>query len=136
LVALLGCGGPLECTEIGCESTVVVDYGGIVVNQPYSLTISANGPTVSVTCLDNDPDAEPLPEWLTCHASGFELSGELAQGATTITVTVVPLASGEAVIASALVPLLVEDTIQPNGPDCEPVCYRRVGSVAPSGGPG
>lgn len=137
LLTLAGCGGdPLVCTEIGCESTIVLDYGGLVVNEPYSLTITASGPSLSVICLDNDPDAEPLPDGLTCGAGGFELTGGLADGATTVSVAVVPISTGEALVPYALVPLVVDDLIQPNGPDCEPVCYRRVGSVPPSGGPG
>jgi hypothetical protein len=127
-----GCGGSGECTLIGCESTLVVDYG-VVVNEPYTLVINPGGPNVSVECLTTDPDAEPPPEWLTCTASGFEITGEQAE-ITTISVTVVPLSTGEAVVPNALVTLTVEQVLEPNGPDCGPVCYRRVGQVPPTGG--
>ncbi|KIG18171.1 hypothetical protein DB30_01675 [Enhygromyxa salina] len=128
LVATAGCGEE-SCTLIDCESTLEVSYGDIVVNEAYSLTINPSGQTLTVTCLSNDPDAEPLPDWLECDANGFEVTGENASG-TTISVTVVPLSTQEALIPSALVPLTVDETLQPNGPDCEPVCYRRVGVVA------
>jgi hypothetical protein len=128
LSTVLGCGASV-CTEIGCESTLVVDYGDVVVNEPYSLTINPGGQIVTVVCLDDDPDAEPLPEWLECDAGGFEITGENAEG-TTISVAVVPLSSGEAVIPNALVPLTVDEVNKPNGPDCEPVCYVRSGSTS------
>ncbi|PRQ07493.1 hypothetical protein [Enhygromyxa salina] len=128
LVATSGC-GEQACTLIGCVSTLEVSYGDVVVNEPYALTINPGGQTTTVTCLNDDPDGEPLPDWLSCDANGFEVTGEDAQG-TTISVTVVPLSTQEAVIPSALVPLIVDETIQPNGPDCEPVCYRRVGTVS------
>jgi hypothetical protein len=118
-----------RCTTIGCESTMVVDYGDVVVNEPYSLSINPGGQPTTVTCLADTPDAEPLPEWIECDAGGFQITGERAE-MTTISVTVVPLSTGEAVIPGALVPLTVEQIDQPNGPDCDPVCYQRVGSTA------
>lgn len=132
-LALTSCQSGGACTEIGCESSLVVDYGDVVVNEPYTLTINPGGQLVSVECLSQDPDAEPLPEWLSCDAGGFEIVGEGAEN-TTISVAVVPLSTGEAVIPNALVALTVVEALQPNGPDCEPVCYRRAGSVPPSGG--
>jgi hypothetical protein len=128
LSTVLGCGASV-CTEIGCDSTLVVDYGDVVVNEPYSLTINPGGQVVTVVCLADGPDPEPLPEWLECDAGGFEITGENAEG-TTISVAVVPLSTGEAVIPNALVPLTVDEVNEPNGPDCEPVCYVRSGSVS------
>jgi hypothetical protein len=125
---VLGCGGAV-CTEIDCESTLVVDYGEVVVNEPYSLTINPGGQQVTVVCLADDPDAEPLPEWLECNAGGFEITGENAEG-TTISVAVVPLSTGEAVIPNALVPLTVDEILEPNGSDCDPVCYTRSGTTS------
>jgi hypothetical protein len=126
-VWLAGCGAAV-CTTIGCDSTLVVDYGDVVVNEPYSLTINPGGQNVTVVCLADEPDAEPLPAWLECDAGGFQITGENAEG-TTISVTVVPLSTGEAVIPSALVPLTVDEILEPNGSDCEPVCYARSGST-------
>jgi hypothetical protein len=77
---VLGCGASV-CTEIGCDSSLVVDYGDVVVNEPYSLTINPGGQNVTVVCLADDPEAEPLPEWLECDAGGFE-TGENAEGTT------------------------------------------------------
>lgn len=131
LAASSGCGST-ACTEIGCESSVAVDYGDVVVNEPYSLTINPGGQTVSVICLSDNPDDEPPPEWLSCDEDGFEITGERAEN-TTLSVAVVPLSTGEAVIPNALVTLTVDEALQPNGPDCEPTCYRRVGSVPPTG---
>lgn len=110
-----------------------VDYGDIVVNEPYLLTIVLGGETVSATCLSDNPDDEPPPEFLECDAGGFEITGERADN-TTVSFAVVPLSTGEAVIPNALVTLTVQEVLQPNGPDCEPTCYRRVGNVPPSGG--
>jgi hypothetical protein len=129
-----GCGSSV-CTEIGCDSTLLVDFGDTVVNEPYTLTINPGGQLVSVICLSNDPTDEPPPEWLECSANGFQITGEQAEN-TTISVAVVPISTGEAVIPNALVTLTVNETMQPNGPDCEPTCYQRVGSVGPGGGPG
>jgi hypothetical protein len=121
------------CTLAACESELSVDYGDIVVNEPYALTIVLGGETVSVTCLSDNPDDAPPPEFLECDAGGFEITGERADN-TTVSVAVVPLSTGEAVIPNALVTLTVQEVLQPNGPDCEPTCYRRVGSVPPNGG--
>lgn len=126
-LSLEGCDAQ-ACTEAGCESTIRVDYGSLTINEPYELSINPEGPTVSVTCLGSGPDAEPLPDWIECDANGFELVGELGS-LTTITVAVVPVATQEAVIANALVPLTVVETLQPNGPDCPPACYVREGST-------
>jgi hypothetical protein len=128
MISMISCGDQ-ACTEIGCSSTLVVGYGDVVVNEPYSLTINPGGVSTTVICLDDDPDAEPLPDWLECDANGFEITGDDAEG-TTISVTVIPLSTQAAVIPSALVPLVVEEVLEPNGPDCEPVCYRRVGVVS------
>ena len=132
--ALTSCQSGAACTEIGCESSLVVDYGDIVVNEPYMLTINPGGQLVSVECLSQDPEAEPLPDWLTCDAGGFEIVGDGAES-TTISVAVVPLSTGEAVIPNALVALTVVAASTPNGPDCEPVCYQRAGTVPPIGLP-
>jgi hypothetical protein len=123
----LGCSAA-ECTLIGCDSRLEVDFGDVVVNEPYSLTINPRGQPVTVTCLADDPDAEPLPEWLECDAGGFVITGENAEN-TTISVAVVPLSTGEAAIPNALVTLTVQETLEPNGPDCEPVCYVRSGTT-------
>ena len=134
LSLLVGCRGT-ECAfdkhepvEIVCDSILTVDYGAVVVNEPYSLSINPGGTPVTVTCLADEPDAEPLPEWLTCDANGFEITGEYAEN-TTISVAVVPLSTGEAVIPNALVPLTVDEINEPNGHDCDPVCYERSGTT-------
>lgn len=125
-----GCVGAEACTEIGCESVAEVSYGSRVVNEPYELTIDPNGPKMTVTCLGDpdlaEPDAAPEPpEWLRCDASGFTITGSEADLLTAISVTVVPIATEEPVIANELLFLSTDEVLQPNGPDCEPTCYTR-----------
>lgn len=125
--ALGGCGGS-ECTEIGCDSTLEVDYGSVVVNEPYLLTIDPDGDEVTVTCLPDSPDAEPLPDWLECDADGFIVTGERADTTTSVRVTVVPIETEDAAI-NELVTLNVQEILEPNGPDCDPKCVVRRGVV-------
>lgn len=127
LAAIAGCGAG-ECTEIGCESSLEVSYG-VVVNEPYELTVDAGlGPT-TVTCLPDQPDAEPPPDWLECDAAGFTITDEVAATSTTVRVSVVTLEDEEPIVANVLVPLMVVEILEPNGPDCEPTCVVRRGSV-------
>lgn len=127
LLTLAGCGGE-SCSLAGCESTVIVDYGSVVVNEPYELVIDLDGAKQTYQCLAEDPEAEPLPEWLSCDAGGFEATGDFAT-TTTVSVLVVPLSTQEAPFPTELVPLMVQEELQPNGPDCEPTCYVRRGQV-------
>ena len=128
LSPVLACGGN-ECTEIDCDSVLEVDYGMVVVNEPYWLTIDPQGNKITVVCLADTPDAEPLPDWLACDAGGFTITGELADTTTTLNVAVVPLSTEEAVIPNALVPLMVDEIDEPNGPGCPPKCVTRRGVV-------
>src|SRR5688572_10548556 len=73
---------PTIYTEISCDSRLVVDYGDIVMNEAYSLTINPGKQSVTVVCLADDPKAEPLPEWLECNAEGFEITGKNAKSTT------------------------------------------------------
>ncbi len=124
-----GCVDSGACTEIGCTSTAVVSYGSMAVNEPYELTIDPNGNKISVICLGEPSDEPQPPEWLSCDAGGFTITGSEADLLTVVSVTVVPIASGEATIANALVTLGTDQVDQPNGPDCEPTCYTRSGAV-------
>lgn len=125
-----GCGDSGVCTEIGCSSVVEVSYGSRVVNEPYQLIIDPNGGNISAICLGEPEDEPQPPEWLNCDASGFTITGSEADLLTAVSVTVVPVATEEAVIANELVFLATDEAMQPNGPDCEPTCYARSGVVA------
>ncbi len=123
-----GC-GPEVCTEIGCSSVAEVSYGSRTLAEPYLLTITPNGPSVTALCLGAEGE-EPLPpDWLACDGQGFTITGSEADLLTVVSVTVVPVESGEALIANELVTLDTLDIEQPNGPDCEPTCYVRSGTV-------
>jgi hypothetical protein len=117
------------CTEIACESVATVSYGSMVVNEPYTLIINPDGVQIAVICLGEPSDEPQPPEWLRCDADGFTITGSQADLLTAISVTVVPVATEEAVIASALVILSTDEVNEPNGPDCEPTCYTRSGAV-------
>jgi hypothetical protein len=133
LLALTSCvSGGGDCTEIGCESETKVAYNGFSVTGPYDLTLGL-GEQVTVRCNDDDSmEALGNPEYVTCDNGGFEILGEEGNR-TSITVTIVDIDLNEAVVANALVQLSVEPNgvIEPNGPDCEPVCYVRFGAVVP-----
>ncbi len=124
------CSETSVCTEIGCSSVAEVSYGSITVNERYELTVDAAGQKVTVICLGDELD-EPPPEWLTCDAQGFTLQGPEAD-TTAVTVTLVVSSSGDVLIENELVSLVTEEVNQPNGPDCEPTCYERRGTVPPA----
>lgn len=124
-----GCVESGVCTEIGCTSTAEVSYGSIVVDEPYQLIIDPNGATVTAICLGEEGDEPQPPEWLSCDANGFTITGSEADLLTVVSVTVAPVSSGEAVIADELVNLSTDEVNRPNGPDCEPTCYVRSGAV-------
>lgn len=124
-----GCLGSGACTEVACSSTVEVSYGSRVINEPYELTIDPNGSKISVICLGEPTDEPQPPEWLTCDAGGFTITGSEADLLTSITVTVVTVEDEEAPIANEFVVVSTDEVLQPNGPDCEPTCYARSGVV-------
>ena len=124
-------GGCIEsgaCTEIGCSSSAQVSYDAPV-NEPYELTIDPNGTKVSAICLGDPSDEPQPPEWLSCDANGFTITGSEADLLTAISVTVVTVEAQEAVIGNVLVNLSTDEVSRPNGPDCEPTCYTRSGMV-------
>jgi hypothetical protein len=128
---LLACdGGAIECTELGCESKMVVDYGEVSANGAYDLQISASGLDLSARC--NDPgsmeEVDNPPE-LSCSTSGFEIIGPSVDTTSSVNVTVVRVEDEEVLIGNIPVNLTVAEIIEPNGPDCEPKCYERHGTV-------
>ena len=131
LALLDGCfGGEGVCTEIACESRVQVSYG-LSVAEPYTLYIDPNGTQVAALCLGEEGEEPVAPDWLDCNATGFTITGSEADLLTIVSVTVVPVATEEAVIENVLVTLSTDEVLQPNGEDCEPTCYERSGSAAP-----
>ncbi|MFV8754354.1 hypothetical protein ACNOYE_27730 [Nannocystaceae bacterium ST9] len=124
-----GCIDSGACTEIGCSSSAEVSFGSLVVDEPYTLSIDPNGATVTAICLGEPGDEPQPPEWLSCDANGFTITGSEADLLTVVSVTVVPVSTGEAVITNELVNLSTDEILRPNGPDCEPTCYTRSGVV-------
>jgi hypothetical protein len=132
-VAVPACAGEEGCTEIGCDSTATVSYNGFSLSGPYDLSVELGGERVDVRC--NDPgsmEEDANPEDVSCDGFGFEIVGERANQTSTV-VTIYDIADNEPVAVNQTVQLAVppDGTLAPNGPDCPPVCYERVGSVVP-----
>ena len=131
LAALAGCGGGSEaCTEIGCESSATVEFQTSI-PQAYDLQVRIGGETLTARC--NDPDsmeAVDNPEDLECDARGFTIIGPRGESSSAM-ITVVDATTEEAIFANISVQLATsaDGTLQPNGPDCPPVCYERFGQL-------
>ncbi len=122
-----GCAaGGLECTEVDCNNEAVVTYPSGLVSGPYSLTLSQGGEMETFAC--NDPEtAADLPAEVTrCDASGFELIDSRFGVRSTVTVTLAD-PDGNLIAGPTEVVLSAVETLQPNGPDCEPTCIIRNG---------
>jgi len=122
------------CTEIGCESRATVTYNTTITGK-YLLRLSAGG-GVDVRCNDASIEAENNPPWITCTGNGFEILGDEAiSSSVTVSITLLEgdmdeLARNE-VVALTTGP---NGVLQPNGPDCEPTCFERSGSILLNGG--
>lgn len=116
-----------SCTEVGCSNEAVVTYPGGLVSGPYNLTLQNGGGSETYVC--NDPQtAAELPPEVDCNGSGFELTDSDFGSRSTVTVTITDL--DENVLAGpAEVVLQAVETLQPNGPDCEPTCVVRNGRL-------
>lgn len=120
-------GGDGTCTDAGCANEAVVTYPAGLVSGPYTLTLRNGGDTETYAC--NDPQtAADLPADITCNASGFELVDSPFGIRSTVTVTITD--DEENLIAGPTeVVLQAVETVQPNGPDCEPTCFIRNGRL-------
>ena len=107
---LAGCslGEPVTCTGIVCTSALVVALDGAV---PSSYTIEARGP--------NETRRFTCTEASLCTEAVFE---DFRPTQVTIEVT-----WAEGSTAQTLTP--VYETVQPNGPDCPPVCLIAVVTI-------
>ena len=116
-----------SCTEVGCSNEAVVTYPGGLVAGPYNLTLRNGGQSETYACGDPQTAAE-LPPEVDCNAGGFELTDSEFGARSTVTVTITD--PDEDVIAGPVeVVLQAVETLQPNGPDCEPTCVVRNGRL-------
>jgi hypothetical protein len=134
LTPILACDGIGTCTEVGCEHRAAVSFPPGTATGPFDLHVGDGIDMVSARC--NDPEAEQDTEEtssLSCDSSGFTLTGHPLANARSLRVTVVDVHTGDAPIANAEVVLDVVDTLQPNGPNCEPTCFVRNGQILATG---
>lgn len=129
-VVAAGCSGSGQCTEATCEHEAVVTYPAALLTGPYDLTLSFPGlPTLTSRCADpGAPELADNPEGVTCDLAGFQLSGDIA-GQRTVSVQLVDVALDEVIVAGSEVRLEAVGESRPNGPDCDPVCFVRNGSL-------
>ena len=121
------CAGADACTEVGCTNEAVVTYPTGLVSGPYNLTLRNGSDMETYAC--NDPQtAADLPPEVDCDAAGFELVDSPYGLRSTVTVTITD--ADENLIAGPVeVILQAVETVQPNGPDCEPTCFIRNGRL-------
>lgn len=116
-----------SCTEVGCTNEAVVTFPGGLVSGPYNLTLQNGGQSETYGC--NDPQtAAELPAEVDCNGAGFELTNSDFGVRSTVTVTITdvdenPIAGPIEVVLEAV------ETVQPNGPDCDPTCFVRNGRL-------
>ncbi len=121
------CSDTASCTEVDCNNEAVVTYPAGLVSGPYNLTLQTGGDMETYAC--NDPQtAADLPPEVDCDGAGFELTDSPFGLRSTVTVTLTD--PDENLIAGPLeVVLQAVETVQPNGPDCEPTCVIRNGRL-------
>ncbi len=131
LVAALlpGCGDSESCTEIDCDDEAVVTYPTGLVEGAYELTLSNGGTTETFFC--NDPERTPEnPPGISCDQNGFTLDGSDFAARSSVTVTIVD-ENEDVVVERSEVTLQAIETLQPNGPGCDPTCVIRNGRLLP-----
>lgn len=128
---VLGCGaGSGACTEVGCEHEAVVTFPPALVEGPYDLVLRGEAETATARCADpGAPETADNPAGLTCDLSGFTLTGHPLANVRSVFVTVVRVEDGEMLVDDVEVRLDAVGMEQPNGPDCEPVCFIRNGQL-------
>ena len=115
------------CTDVGCSNEAVVTFPTGLVSGPYNLTLRQGSDMETYAC--NDPQtAADLPPEVECDGGGFELVDSPFGLRSAVTVTITD--PDETLIAGPVEVLLqAVDTVQPNGPDCEPTCVIRNGRL-------
>jgi len=135
--APLGGCASVECTEIGCTDRAVVSYPLDLIDGPYDIVVASERGTLTARCLQAAPPEGPENSpGLECDAGGFEIEESDVASAREVTVTITDVDSGELLADGVEVTLDVVQEHQPNGPDCEPVCYERNGQLLVDGLPG
>ncbi len=121
------CDDSAACTEVDCNNEAVVTYPAGLVSGPYNLTLSVGGDSETYAC--NDPQtAAELPPEIDCDGAGFELTDSPFGLRSTVMVTITD-ADENLIAGPTEVVLQAVETVQPNGPDCEPTCVIRNGRV-------
>ena len=121
------CADTGACTEIDCTNEAVVTFPGGLVSGPYTLTLSNGSESESFAC--NDPDTfTDLPPEVECNSGGFELFDSPFGLRSSVTVTITD-ADENLLPGPTNVVLQAVETVQPNGPDCEPTCVIRNGRL-------
>jgi hypothetical protein len=120
-----------ECTEMGCDNSVRVDYEPGLVTGPYDLLVNGDNGSLTGRCEDpGAPEAEANPDGLFCDNRGFVIeSGPLATSVFEVYVTIVDVDSGDSIVENCLVALTAGEAQTPNGPNCPPTCYEHTGYV-------
>lgn len=116
-----------SCTEVGCSNEAVVTYPPGLLSGPYNLTLQGSGESETYACGDPQTAAE-LPPEVDCNAAGFELTDSDFGARSTVTVTITDMDQNE-IAGPVEVVLQAVETVQPNGPDCEPTCFVRNGRL-------
>ncbi len=125
---LPACAADLECTEVGCSNEAVVTFPSGLVRGPFTLTLSQGSEMESYACNDPQTAAELPPEVVRCDAAGFELIDSSFAARSSVTVTLAD-PDGNLIAGPTEVVLSSVETLQPNGPDCEPTCIIRNGRL-------
>ncbi|MEM6292962.1 MAG: hypothetical protein AAGA54_16930 [Myxococcota bacterium] len=124
---LVSCDDTTACTEVGCENEAVVTFPAGLITGPYELTLS-NGSQMETYICNDQSRAPENPEGVSCDAAGFELVGSVFAARSSVFVTIIS-ETGDALLERREVTLQAVETVQPNGPDCEPTCVVRNGRV-------
>ena len=120
-----------DCTEIGCESEAIVTFDATI-SEVYTLIIDYSSDVATARC--NDPGSllsQENPEWLNCNGAGFSYTGVAADEGDLIVTIFLDDSEQTPVCSNELVSMGVteEGIIEPNGPDCLPICFERFGSL-------
>lgn len=126
-VAPWGCGGDNACTLVGCDNEAVVTFPAGIVSGPYMLLLNNGSDQAEYGCVDPSIAAEN-PQGVTCNETGFQLVGTPFAARSSVSVTLATV-DGDVIAGPIDVTLQAIETVQPNGPDCEPTCVIRNGRL-------
>jgi hypothetical protein len=123
-----------ECSQGGeCTSVTIVEYG-TTLSGPYTLVLDIGSTSAVARCnAPLDMATEDNPEWLSCDATSVTVTGDQATAHSSVRLTIQVDADEDPYVVSELVDLNVDETEEPNGPDCEPACYERSGQLLVQG---